>query len=80
MKEKIKNRECLFTEELEQKYGQLISSGNIVRELGFSSCAAFRQALYRKKIGFNVFKIENRRGNFAFTKDVALWLAKQGKN
>jgi hypothetical protein len=69
--------EKAFYDALVSKYGQLIASRDLVVELGFSSSAALRQSVHRNKLGFAVFAINNRRGKFAFTKDVATWLAKQ---
>lgn len=69
--------EKAFYDALVSKYGQLIASRDLVVELGFSSAAALRQSVHRNKLGFAVFAINNRRGKFAFTKDVATWLANQ---
>lgn len=75
-KEEMKEEKA-FYDALVSKYGQLIASRDLVVELGFSSAAALRQSAHRNKLGFTVFEINNRRGKFAFTKDVAIWLANQ---
>lgn len=73
----LSDAEKAFYDALVSKYGQLIASRDLVAELGFSSAAALRQSAHRNKLGFAVFAINNRRGKFAFTKDVATWLANQ---
>lgn len=73
----LSGEEKAFYDALVSKYGQLITSRDLVVELGFSTAAALRQSVHRNKLGFAVFKINNRRGRFAFTKDVAKWLANQ---
>ncbi len=75
--QQISEAEKAFYDALVSKYGQLIASRDLVVELGFSSTAALRQSVHRNKLGFAVFTINNRRGKFAFAKDVASWLASQ---
>jgi hypothetical protein len=70
----------VLEEELTQRYGPLISGDDLRRVLGYSSPEAFRQALARKTMPIPVFAIPNRRGKFALTKDVAIWLAEQREN
>jgi hypothetical protein len=62
---------------LAERYGELLSASTITKVLAFPSVDAFRQARHRGKLPIPVFQIEMRRGYFALTKDVALWLAKQ---
>ncbi len=59
------------------QYGPVIGGSNLHKALGYVSSGAFRQAVYKKTLPLAVFSIENRRGKFALTKDVALWLATQ---
>ncbi|HBO4599509.1 TPA: hypothetical protein L6A81_25825 [Pseudomonas aeruginosa] len=67
--------------ELEQllttRYGVMLGSKDLWRELGFRSPNAFRQALARGTLDVPVFEVQNRRGRFALAKDVADWVARQ---
>lgn len=54
--------------------GPLLTGEKLWRSLGFSSSAAFRQAKMRGQIEIRIFRIPNRRGNFAYTQDVIAWL------
>lgn len=74
---KINNSELerQFYDALVNKYGQLISTKSLVIELGFSSSSALRQSIHRKTLNLPTFPIANRRGKFAYSKDVAAWLA-----
>ncbi|SDU24900.1 hypothetical protein SAMN05216296_2646 [Pseudomonas pohangensis] len=67
--------------ELEQllttRYGVMLGSKDLWRELGFRSPSAFRQALVRGTLDLAVFEVQNRRGRFALAKDVAVWLTEQ---
>ena len=58
-------------------YGPIMFGKNLHKALGYGSGDAFRQAVCRKTIPIPVFAIEKRKGKFALTKDVALWLARQ---
>lgn len=68
-----------LAEELEKdltaKHGVILSSSILIQVLGYSSPEAFRQSLARKTVPIPIFKIPNRRGHFALSKDVAAWLA-----
>ena len=68
---------ALLDRELTSRYGPMVSNDNLRIVLGYSSKEAFRQALSRKTIPIPVFEIENRRGKFALTKDIASWIAAQ---
>ena len=59
-------------------YGPLVSGGELARLAGFRSTDALRMAEQRGRLGFQVFKIEGRRGRFARVEDVAAWLDAQG--
>jgi len=63
--------------ELTYQYGPLVSNDVLRLLLGYSSKAAFRQALSRKTVPIPIFSLANRRGKFALVKDIALWLAIQ---
>lgn len=61
--------------ELTERFGPLIGGVHLITVAGFPTGAAFRQALHRDRVGFPVFQIPGRRGRFAWTADVARWLA-----
>lgn len=61
--------------ELTERFGPLIGGAHLVTVAGFPTGAAFRKALHRGRVGFTVFQIAGRRGRFAWTADVARWLA-----
>lgn len=64
-------------EELQDRYGPLMSGSALVKALGYGSADAFRQAVSRKTVPVAIFPIAERRGKFALTREVAQWLAKQ---
>ena len=64
-----------MAETLLKDNGPLICGERLWRALGFRSAAAFRQAKSRAKLGVRVFNLPSRRGTFAYTSDVADWLA-----
>ncbi|HBO2177314.1 hypothetical protein [Pseudomonas aeruginosa] len=70
-----------LAKELEQtltkRYGLMLGSGVLWRELGYSSSAAFRVAIARGSVELPVFGISGRKGKFALAKDVAAWIAHQ---
>lgn len=62
-------------------YGSpLLSGEQLQRAMGYRTVDALRQAILRKTIPVKVFKLSNRRGQYALTKDVANWLANQARN
>ncbi|MCP3850419.1 MAG: hypothetical protein GY694_09315 [Gammaproteobacteria bacterium] len=62
-------------------YGSPMLSGEkLQRAMGYRTVDALRQAILRKTIPVKVFKLANRRGQYALVKDVALWLANQARN
>ncbi|MDR7282907.1 MULTISPECIES: hypothetical protein [Pseudomonas fluorescens group] len=63
--------------QLSERYGAMLGSKDLWRELGFPSPNAFRQALTRGTLDVPVFEVSNRRGRFALAKDVANWIASQ---
>lgn len=60
--------------ELKERYGELIGGYDLAKLMGYRSTASFRQALARNQISIPIFSIENRKGKFAYTSDVAKWL------
>ncbi|NHQ80300.1 hypothetical protein HA051_01700 [Chromobacterium vaccinii] len=63
--------------DLNDRYGPMISGDDLRKVLGFTTMEAMRQALVRRQISLPVFTPENRRGKFALSHDVALWLVSQ---
>jgi hypothetical protein len=66
--------------ELYRDIGPLLFGTKLYTALGFPSAQAFRQACSRKTMSVSVFNIENRRGKFALSRDIAKWLATQKIN
>lgn len=64
-----------LTKALTQQYGRFIKGKDLMLELGFSSQASFARARKLGLVEVNVFDLEGRRGPFAFTQDVAEWVA-----
>jgi hypothetical protein len=63
--------------QLLQLYGSPIVSGEDLKAaLAYNSIDAMRKAISRKKIPVPLFEMENRRGQFALVKDIAIYLAK----
>jgi len=67
-----------LAEKLTARFGWLIGGSNLIRLLGYSSPAAFRQATRRHKLPVRVFAIPGRRGSFAWAPEVAEWLVDIG--
>ena len=63
--------------DLIQAHGYLVGNIELSRLLGFTNMAAFRQALKRKRLPIPIFSMENRRGKYAMTKDIATYLTKK---
>lgn len=63
--------------QLTTRYGTMLASKDLWRELGYRSANAFRQALLRGTLDLPVFEVEHRRGRFALARDVAAWIARQ---
>jgi len=57
------------------EYGPILNSSVLWKILGYRTNAAFRQALVRKTVPVSIHKIKNRRGSFALSHDVAVWLS-----
>lgn len=60
--------------ELEQKYGPMVSGQALSRLLGYRTGADFRQAAMRGVLPVQVFTNPERKGKFAWVRDVAAWL------
>lgn len=63
--------------ELVEIYGHLLTNDSLEKLLLYPSKEAFRKAVTRKQVPVPLFKIPNRHGRFALTKDVARYLATQ---
>jgi hypothetical protein len=57
----------------------VVTGEQLQKALGFKSIDALRQAISRKKMPVPVFELENRRGKYALTKDIAKYLAEQAR-
>lgn len=69
-------------EDLLKLHGPVLTGDVLRQALGYVSKDAFRQSVVRKTVPVPLFEIDNRRGKFALTKDIAEFLASQryGKN
>ncbi|KZN60873.1 hypothetical protein [Pseudoalteromonas luteoviolacea] len=63
-----------FEKILVAKYGVLIPLSEVWRVLGYPSHNAYRKAIQKKELPIPVFQIDNRKGRFAFSIDVANWM------
>lgn len=66
-----------LSESLTAQYGPILGSTALIKALGYPSSGAFQQALARGTVPVPIFRIDNRRGSFALTRDVALWLSRK---
>lgn len=57
--------------------GPLLTGEFLANSLGYPSATAFKKALERKTVPVVIFTIPRRRGQYALSRDVALWLAEQ---
>ena len=63
----------ILENELLEKYGNVVGNSDLMHLLGFKSYSSFNRAVRMKFLEIDIFEIENRRGKFALTKDVAKW-------
>ena len=63
--------------DLLKTWGPIVGGMDLARILGYRTTAAFRQARARKRLPVPVFKLDKRKGTYAFSKDLALWLAQE---
>ncbi|OOG41404.1 hypothetical protein B0E51_06790 [Rhodanobacter sp. C05] len=73
-----KSLEQRLLDSLLSNWGYVMGSAGLRQALGFSSQAALRVAIATRRVPFQVFPIEGRKGPFALTHDVADWLASRG--
>ncbi len=57
-----------------ERYGHLLHGKILWLTLGYVSAQSFRKAVRSGTVPVPIFMIENRRGRFAKTRDVAEWL------
>lgn len=60
-----------------ERYGLLLSSRALARELAYPSEQAYRQALTRGTMPIRTFSLPQRRGRYALATDLARWIASQ---
>jgi hypothetical protein len=63
-----------FEAPLIKEYGAIVSGEKLWKVLGYRSGHAFRKAVGRKTVPVPLFKETGRRGWFARTHDIAVWL------
>lgn len=66
-------------ESLLARFGDLIGARDLWRVMGYPSQVALQRAYSRGKVDLALFEIEHRRGRFALTSEVAVWLIQQRK-
>lgn len=59
------------------RYGPVLTGEVLIKALGYISKDAFRQSVIRKTVGVQLFEMDNRRGKYALTKEVANYLAEK---
>ena len=68
-----------LNDQLFGEYGPVLRPAVLFKVLGFPTAVAFRQALTRGNVHIPLFQIPKRRGRFALTRDVAIWLCQQSR-
>lgn len=58
-------------------YGPIASADALKALLGCRTLSALNHALAMREVGFATFTLPKRRGQFAFTSEVAAWLVEQ---
>lgn len=70
-------KEVLYAQlmdELSNRYGEVMGGAVLSKALGFASVSAMKQAIRRGALSLPTFFIHGRRGRFALTSDVVMWL------
>lgn len=57
-----------------RQYGPLIGGADLRKALGFRTAATFQRAVREKTLNVPVFDVPGRRGKFALTVDIAIWI------
>lgn len=60
-------------QDLQARFGLIVSGRELVRLLGYRTSSAFRQAARRQSLDVPTFFVRGRRGRCARTADVARW-------
>lgn len=69
-----------FSTVLFDKYGPLIGGNDLVKILGYRTPSAFNKSVRESRVGIQVFDITGRKGKFAYSAEVAIWLSQLGSN
>lgn len=56
------------------EYGPLLGDETLWRALGFKTWAGFDKAIRTGNVAVKIFPLPGRRGRYALTRDVAVWL------
>lgn len=59
------------------RFGPLLGGQELYSALGYKTYSAFHRSQQRGELGVHIFKLPGRRGWFALTTDVAMWLEEQ---
>ena len=68
-----------LSKEMVSAHGEVIGGSALQQCLGFRSARSFQRALHAGNLQVQTFLLPGRRGRFARTRDVALWLATLGQ-
>lgn len=68
-------RAAALTQQLGERYGELMSLAEVAQELRLTSVHAARKARSQGRLPFDTVTVPHRRGWFAVTTDVARYLA-----
>lgn len=60
-----------------EKYGPTITGDDLYQMVGFETYEAFHRAKKLNQFSLKVFKLENRRGWYALTEELAEWIYNQ---
>lgn len=60
-----------------EKYGPTITGDDLYQMLGFETYEAFHRARKLNQFSIKLFKLENRRGWYALTEELAEWIYDQ---
>lgn len=61
-----------------EQHGLLLTGRALWKSIGFQSASAFRRAASRGALPVRTFKIEGRKGLFAYSSEVAEWIGAVG--
>jgi len=71
------SRGSSLTEQMVERYGQVIGNRDLYRALGYKTYSAFYRARQMGVIEVGIFSLPGRRGWFSLTVDIARWLQVQ---